>query len=125
MHRAGRPGSTPQIPCGLAASVSPSYIKINSSPKQKYDKLEILLTITMSNEENIWTAAYNDSKDNSVLQTSEVAPGVFVVKMNSPKSHNMLTPLLMGALAREIDRLSAIEDGKVSTVAYLQSLRHR
>lgn len=77
----------------------------------------------MSNEENNWTAAYDDSKDSSVLQTSEVVPGVFVVKMDSPKSHNMLTPLLMGALAREIDRLSAIEEDKASTVVNFHSLR--
>jgi enoyl-CoA hydratase/carnithine racemase len=67
----------------------------------------------MSKKESVWTAAYDASKDSTVFQTSEVLPGVFVVKMNSPETHNMLTPLSMGALAREIDRLSAIEDEKV------------
>jgi enoyl-CoA hydratase/carnithine racemase len=77
----------------------------------------------MSNKESAWTAAYDASKDSTVLQTSEVLPGVFVVKMNSPDTHNMLTPLMMGALAREIDRLSAIADENVCIVVRLRGFR--
>jgi hypothetical protein len=85
----------------------------NNQIEQKSGKARGHSNRTMSNKESAWTAAYDASKDSTVLQTSEVLPGVFVVKMNSPETHNMLTPLLMGALAREIDRLSTIEDEKV------------
>ncbi|EXJ60790.1 hypothetical protein A1O7_04943 [Cladophialophora yegresii CBS 114405] len=75
----------------------------------------------MSNKESIWKTAYDASKDSTVIQTSEVEPGVFVVQMNAPESHNILTPQMMGAVAREVDRLSAMKVDEITAIILMSS----
>ncbi|MBA7491857.1 hypothetical protein ES702_02405 [subsurface metagenome] len=45
--------------------------------------------------------------------------------MNQPEQHNILTPLMMGAVAREIDRLSAKGPDEVSHQSTTDSYRGR
>jgi enoyl-CoA hydratase/carnithine racemase len=60
-----------------------------------------------------WDAIHESSRDHEVLQVSQPESGIFLVNLNSPDTHNMLNPLLMGALARAVDRLSAMEPENV------------
>lgn len=62
---------------------------------------------------SVWLTSKDASKDHTVILSREEIPGVWVVTMNQPEQHNMLTPLMMGALAREIDRLSAKDPDEV------------
>lgn len=60
-----------------------------------------------------WEAIHESLRDHEVVQVSQPESGIFVVNLNSPDTRNMLSPLLIGGLARAVDRLSAMEPGNV------------
>ena len=74
-----------------------------------------------SDKISCWESMHDTSQDAELVQVSEPEPGIFVVNLNSPENHNMLTPLLMGAFARTIDTLNAVEPEKVPA-CYLMSV---
>lgn len=67
----------------------------------------------MASKDSIWAAAHDASHDHDVLKSLEHSPGVWVVTLNDPSTHNTLTPTMMGAIARELDRLNSLEPEKV------------
>ena len=67
----------------------------------------------MASKESIWAAAHDPSHDHEVLKSFEYSPGVWVVTLNDPATHNTLTPTMMGAIARELDRLNSLEAEEV------------
>lgn len=68
---------------------------------------------TMANQDSIWAAAHDTSHDHEVLLSRERSPGVWVVTLHDPETHNTLTPTMMGAIARELDRLNSLESDEV------------
>lgn len=67
----------------------------------------------MANQDSIWAAAHDTSHDHEVLLSRERSPGVWVVTLHDPETHNTLTPTMMGAIARELDRLNSLESDEV------------
>ncbi|KAL3469810.1 ClpP/crotonase-like domain-containing protein [Aspergillus californicus] len=63
-----------------------------------------------------WDISENASLDHTVLQVREHGRGIWILKMASPATHNTLSPLLMGALARAVDRLSSLDVQKVRVI---------
>ena len=67
----------------------------------------------MASKDSIWAAAHDPSHDHEVLKSLEHSPGVWVVTLNDPGTHNTLTPTMMGAITRELDRLNSLEPEEV------------
>jgi enoyl-CoA hydratase/carnithine racemase len=63
-----------------------------------------------------WDISKNASLDHTVLQIREPGSGIWILTMASPSTHNILSPLIMGALARAVDRLSSLDDQKVRVI---------
>ncbi|KAL4960341.1 ClpP/crotonase-like domain-containing protein [Aspergillus stella-maris] len=56
-----------------------------------------------------WDISENASLNHTVLQVREHGRGIWILTMAAPPStHNTLSPLLMGALARAVDRISSL-----------------
>ena len=72
----------------------------------------------MASEGSIWAAAQDSSRDNEVLKSLEHSPGVWAVTLNDPETHNTLTPTMMGAIARELDRLNSLDPEEVKHDAH-------
>lgn len=72
----------------------------------------------MASKDSIWAAAHDSSRDHEVLKSLEQSPGVWVVTLNDPETHNTLTPTMMGAIARELDRLNRLEPEQVKHDAH-------
>jgi len=60
-----------------------------------------------------WDISKNASLDHTVFQIRESGSGIWILTMASPSTHNILSPLIMGTLARAVDRLSSLDDQKV------------
>ena len=70
-----------------------------------------------------WDISENAFLDHTMVQIREHGSGIWILTMASPSTHNILSPLLMGALARAVDRLSSLSDQKVS-VDFLSDIVH-
>lgn len=68
----------------------------------------------MANKDSVWAAAHDSSRDHEVLKSAEHSPGVWIVTLNNPDTHNTLTPTMMGAITRELDRLNSLDPEKVT-----------
>ncbi|KAJ5598727.1 hypothetical protein N7537_008811 [Penicillium hordei] len=63
-----------------------------------------------------WDISQNASLDTTVLQIREHGSGIWILTMASPSTHNILSPLMMGALARAVDHLSSLGDQQVRVI---------
>lgn len=57
----------------------------------------------MATEESVCAAPHNATRDHQVHKSVELFPGVWVLTLNDPDTHNTLTPTMIGPITRELD----------------------